>query len=108
MCARNLEDSRIQPKLPTMPGFADSFWSPDYASGLGVLYGKLQQGVVENKQILTIASVRADAEDQYGLKLGEIAPSVDRMTNGFGKDDGASVRKVSGCSMYSPQSRGIC
>lgn len=82
-----------------MPGFADSFWSPDYASGLGVLYGKLQQGVVENKQILTIASVRADAEDQYGLKLGDIAPSVDRMSNGFGKDDGASVRKVSGVGM---------
>ena len=49
---------------------------------------------MENKQILTIAAVRADAEEQYGLKLGEIAPSVDRMTSGFAKDDGASVRKV--------------
>lgn len=77
-----------------MPGFADSFWTPDYASGLGVLYGKLQQGVVENRQIFTVASLRADAEEQYGLKLGDIAPSVDRMPNGFGKDDGASVRKV--------------
>lgn len=78
-----------------MPGFADSFWTPDYASGLGVLYGKLQQGVVENKQILAIASMRADAEEQYGLRMGDIAPSVDRMTAvGFGKDDGASVRKV--------------
>jgi hypothetical protein len=80
-----------------MPGFADSFWTPDYATGLGVLYGKLQQGVVENRQILTIANLRADAEEQYGLKLGEIAPNVDRMTAGFAKDDGASVRKVS-CS----------
>lgn len=77
-----------------MVGFADSFWTPDYATGLGVLYGKLQQGVVENKQILTIAGMRAEAEDQYGLKLGDIAPSVDRMTTGFAKDDGASVRKV--------------
>lgn len=78
-----------------MPGFADSFWTPDYATGLGVLYGKLQQGVTENRQILTIASLRADAEEQYGLRMGEIAPSVDRMTaTGFGKDDGASVRKV--------------
>lgn len=78
-----------------MPGFSDSFWTPDYASGLGVLYGKLQQGVVENRQILTIASMRADAEEQYGLRMGEIAPSVDRMSAaGFGKDDGASVRKV--------------
>ncbi|KAJ5312243.1 hypothetical protein N7508_003073 [Penicillium antarcticum] len=78
-----------------MPGFRDSFWTPDYASGLGVLYGKLQQGVVENRQILTIASMRADAEEQYGLRMGDIAPSVDRMSAaGFGKDDGASVRKA--------------
>ncbi|CAI7593660.1 unnamed protein product [Penicillium glandicola] len=78
-----------------MPGFSDSFWTPDYASGLGVLYGKLQQGIVENKQILVIASMRADAEEQYGLRMGDIAPSVDRMTAvGFGKDDGASVRKA--------------
>lgn len=82
-----------------MPGFADSFWTPDYATGLGVLYGKLQQGVIENKQILTIASVRADAEEQYGSKLGDIAPAVDRMTTGFAKDDGASVRKVGGFPM---------
>ncbi|KAI9042269.1 GTPase-activating protein RGD2 [Aspergillus affinis] len=77
-----------------MPGFSDSFWTPDYATGLGVLYGKLQQGVVENKQVYTIASMRADAEELYGTKLGDIAPSVDRMTTGFGKDDGASVRKA--------------
>ncbi|KAJ5331140.1 hypothetical protein N7476_000923 [Penicillium atrosanguineum] len=78
-----------------MPGFSDSFWTPDYATGLGVLYGKLQQGVVENKQILTIASMRADAEEQYGLRMGDIAPSVDRLTGaGFNKDDGASVRKA--------------
>lgn len=77
-----------------MPGFADSFWTPDYATGLGVLYGKLQQGVVENKQILTIASARADAEEQYGSRLGDIAPTVDRLTTGFGRDDGASVRKA--------------
>ncbi|KAJ5166676.1 uncharacterized protein N7482_005457 [Penicillium canariense] len=78
-----------------MPGFSDSFWTPDYATGLGVLYGKLQQGVVENRQILTIASMRADAEEQYGFRMGDIAPSVDRMSAaGFGKDDGASVRKA--------------
>ncbi|KAL2828771.1 hypothetical protein BDW59DRAFT_43912 [Aspergillus cavernicola] len=77
-----------------MPGFADSFWTPDYATGLGVLYGKLQQGAVENKQILTVASMRADAEESYSQKLGDIAPSVDRMIAGFAKDDGASVRKA--------------
>ncbi|KAJ9388756.1 hypothetical protein DTO063F5_2404 [Paecilomyces variotii] len=77
-----------------MPGFADSFWTPDYASGLGVVYGKLQQGIAENKQILTIATMRADAEELYSNKIGDIAPAADRISNGFGKDDGASVRKA--------------
>ncbi|KAK0720422.1 hypothetical protein B0H67DRAFT_485430 [Lasiosphaeris hirsuta] len=77
-----------------MPGFADSFWSNDYAAGLGVLFGKLQQGVVENRQVLTIARMRAEAEEVYGQRLSEIAPSVDKIQGGFGRDDGASVRKA--------------
>jgi hypothetical protein len=81
-------------KRPRIAGFTDSFWSPDYAGGLGVLFQKLQQGVVENQQILTIASMRADAEEMYSDKLAEIAPTIDRMTNGFMRDDGASTRKV--------------
>ena len=77
-----------------MPGFAESFWSGDYAGGLGVLFGKLQQGVIENQQVLTIAKMRADAEEIYGKKLGEIAPTTDKMTGGFARDDGASLRKA--------------
>jgi hypothetical protein len=77
-----------------MPGFAESFWTPDYISGLEVLYGKLQQGVSENQQIITIATMRATAEELYGSKLEEVAPAVDRVTSGFTKDEGASVRKV--------------
>lgn len=63
-------------------------------AGLGVLFGKLQQGVVENQQILTIARMRADAEESYGFRLTDITPAVDRMAGGFSRDDGASVRKV--------------
>ncbi|KAH0559537.1 hypothetical protein GP486_003949 [Trichoglossum hirsutum] len=77
-----------------MPGFADSFWSADYASGLGVLFGKLQQGVVENQQVLAIARMRAEAEDVYGQRLAEIVPAAERTTGGFSRDDGASVRKA--------------
>lgn len=80
---------------PKMPGFIDSFWSADYAGGLGVLFQKLQQGVIENQQILTIASMRADAEEMYSDRLGDIAPTIDRMNGGFMRDDGASTRKVS-------------
>lgn len=77
-----------------MPGFADSFWSQDYAAGLGVLFGKLQQGVIENQQVLTIAKMRADAEELYGRKLGDIAPTTDKLAGGFARDDGASLRKA--------------
>lgn len=77
-----------------MPGFADSFWSADYVGGLGVLFGKLQQGITENQQILTIAKMRADAEELYGKKLEDIAPTTDKSTGGFARDDGASLRKV--------------
>ncbi|OCK83936.1 hypothetical protein K432DRAFT_289987 [Lepidopterella palustris CBS 459.81] len=77
-----------------MAGFATSFWSSDYAGGLGVLFGKLQQGVQENQQILTIARMRADAEELYGGSLGSIGPAADRITGGFTRDEGASVRKA--------------
>jgi len=62
--------------------------------GLGVLFGKLQQGVRENEQLLTIARMRADAEDLYGQHMGDIIPATDRLQDGFQKDDGASVKKV--------------
>lgn len=62
--------------------------------GLGVLYDKLRQGIVENRQVLTIVRMRAEAEELYGSRLGDIGPATDKITGGFSKDDGASVRKV--------------
>lgn len=66
----------------------------DTLQGLGVLFSKLQQGVVEDRQVLTVARMRAEAEEVYGQRLAEIAPAVDKVQGGFNKDDGASVRKV--------------
>lgn len=62
--------------------------------GLGVLFGKLQQGVMENRQILLIARLRAEAEEAYSGRLVEIAPAADKLAGGFSRDDGATVRKV--------------
>lgn len=59
-----------------------------------MLFGKLQQGVQENQQLLNIARMRADAEEIYGQQLGEIHPATDRIPGGFQKDEGASVKKV--------------
>jgi hypothetical protein len=58
------------------------------------LFKKLQQGVVENRQVLTIARMRAEAEEAYGLRLADITPAADKVTGGFSNDDGATVRKV--------------
>ena len=60
-----------------------------------MLFGKLQQGVQENEQILAVARMRADAEDVYGQKLSEIEPATSRIEGGFQRDDGASTKKVS-------------
>lgn len=89
-------------KKARAPSFVDSFWSSDYAGGLGVLFSKLQQGVIENQQILTIASMRAEAEELYSERLGDIAPTIDRMNGGFSRDDGASTRKVRRCATDMP------
>lgn len=59
-----------------------------------MLFAKLQQGVQENEQILTIARMRAEAEDTYGQKLGDIEAATGRIDGGFQKDDGASLKKV--------------
>lgn len=67
----------------------------NHSLGLGVLFGKLQQGVRENEQFLTIARLRADAEDLYGQHIGDIIPETDKVQNGFQRDEGASVKKVS-------------
>ncbi|ODQ63483.1 hypothetical protein NADFUDRAFT_80294 [Nadsonia fulvescens var. elongata DSM 6958] len=77
-----------------MPSFIDSFWSPDYAGGLGVLFEKLHQGCVENEEILALAAARIEAEEFYGNKLKEIPDSLKPRKTGFGKDDGASLRKA--------------
>jgi hypothetical protein len=38
--------------------------------------------------------MRADAEDAYGQKLGDIETATNRIDGGFQRDDGASVKKV--------------
>ena len=87
-------------------GFSESFFSPDYSSGLNVLFGKLSQvtpqryqtiadsqGCVENEELLSLAQARADAEESYGIRLQELSRNATRK-GGFTKDDGASARKA--------------
>lgn len=78
-----------------MSTFAASFWSADYAGGLGVAYAKLAQGVQENRQILEVVKLRAEADEIYAQRLGDIESATNRIDGGFQRDDGASVKKVS-------------
>ena len=59
-----------------------------------MVFGKLQQGVQENEQILTLARMRAESEEVYGQRLGDIETATARIDGGFQRDDGASVKKV--------------
>lgn len=59
------------------------------------MFSKLQQGVKENEQLLTITRIRAEAEDAYAAKLFQIRPESNRIEGGFQKDDGASAKNVS-------------
>lgn len=63
--------------------------------GLNVLFDKLQQGCVENQQVVQVAKLRVEAEDAYGQRLLAIPPAAEK-PGGFARDDGASVRKVGG------------
>ncbi|VVT48680.1 uncharacterized protein SAPINGB_P001898 [Magnusiomyces paraingens] len=78
-------------------GFEDCFWSSDYATGLNVLFDKLDQGVVENSQILDFISRRISLESAYAANLKSASENV--MTSrqasaGFDRDEGASAKQA--------------
>ncbi|KAK9478251.1 hypothetical protein V1514DRAFT_352456 [Lipomyces japonicus] len=73
--------------------FAGSFWTKDYSTGLNVLYGKLYQGCVENAEFVHLFKSRSDAEETYGIKLVETARHSSPKPTGFGRDEGASLKK---------------
>ncbi|KAL4063091.1 hypothetical protein J3A83DRAFT_4297301 [Scleroderma citrinum] len=67
--------------------FTNSFWSQDYRKGLETLYGKLEQGVAENGEIVAFITARVNAENQFAsVLLTPPAPGT-----GFSRDDGASL-----------------
>jgi hypothetical protein len=40
------------------PSFYNSFWSPDYRTGLEVLFKQLHQGVLEDEDVAEFIEVR--------------------------------------------------
>ncbi|BFZ55672.1 Rho-GTPase-activating protein 8 [Savitreella phatthalungensis] len=74
--------------------FSDSFWSEDYSTGINALFKKLNQGLVENEEVLGFARRRAELEDAHGQRLFTQAHDSYRKNNGFLADDGATTRKA--------------
>ncbi|KAG0709279.1 hypothetical protein DFH29DRAFT_820737 [Suillus ampliporus] len=70
--------------------FTNSFWTQDYRKGLEVLYNKLEQGLVENHEIVAFIRARAAAEAQIATAL-QYPSNIGSHGAGFNKDDGASL-----------------
>ncbi|KAF9205405.1 hypothetical protein BGZ49_004086 [Haplosporangium sp. Z 27] len=76
--------------------FSESFWSNsrgDYVTGINVLHGKIDQGAVEDQEIMTYIKERIDVEQRYGNALIEMGNRRLKL-DGFLRDDGASLRKT--------------
>ncbi|KIK60405.1 hypothetical protein GYMLUDRAFT_73852 [Collybiopsis luxurians FD-317 M1] len=70
--------------------FNNSFWTQDYRKGVEVLFQKLEQGTIENEQIIAFIRARADAETQLAESLNKTA-LIGTTDSGFAADDGASL-----------------
>lgn len=60
---------------------------------MNALFEKLNQGCNENDEILALANARAEAEYAYGSRLKDIPITLAPRKDGFGKDDGSTLKK---------------
>ncbi|CAG8464360.1 17262_t:CDS:10 [Cetraspora pellucida] len=73
--------------------FENSFWTAgNYHKGINILYDKLDQGSVENEEIIEFLKERIAVEELYGKKLCDLS-QINSRPNGFLRDDGASLRR---------------
>ncbi|CAG8721826.1 3615_t:CDS:10 [Cetraspora pellucida] len=74
--------------------FDNSFWSPNgYGVGIKILYDKLEQGRVENEEIVDFLRERIRIEELYGKQLFDLS-KMESYEDGFLRDDGASLRRA--------------
>lgn len=73
--------------------FSTSFWSPDYKTGVGVIFDKLRQGINENTEVLNMVSDRIQIENSYAANLQTFPVSHSPTPGGFNRDEGASLRQ---------------
>ncbi|KAK9465208.1 hypothetical protein V1512DRAFT_254756 [Lipomyces arxii] len=74
--------------------FSGSFWTPDYKTGLDVLYNKLFQEFEENREIINLMTQLAHAEKAYSVSLQNSEGSLQPSAKGFKHDRGATLRQA--------------
>lgn len=60
-----------------MPSFAESFWSPDFLTGIDKLFEKLNQGCDQNDLFIQLFASRMQYEVEFGRNLCDIKKAVE-------------------------------
>ncbi|QRV88863.1 Rho-GTPase-activating protein [Ceratobasidium sp. AG-Ba] len=87
------EEPKRPPNVSLPLTFQNSFWTSDYRTGLNVLFSKLEQGIVENAEIVSFIRARVAAERTIASSLINPPPTGARGT-GFDADDGAALLRA--------------
>ncbi|CAN6674839.1 hypothetical protein TRVA0_068S00144 [Trichomonascus vanleenenianus] len=87
--------------------FSSCFWSPDYLSGVGVIFDKLQQGCAENVETLSMVSDRIVLETSFATGLQAFPQKHAPSLAGFDRDEGATLRQAYVSYMEEIKSQGL-
>lgn len=78
----------------TRAGLASLFWTPDYQTGMSVIFDKLSQGCSENAEVLHAVEERIRLENQYATGLQAFPGKLGPTSSGFDRDEGATLRQA--------------
>ncbi|CAE6519375.1 unnamed protein product [Rhizoctonia solani] len=87
------DEPKVAPSVSLPLTFQNSFWTPDYRTGLNVLFDKLEQGIAENAEVVTFVRSRVAAERNLAASLIN-PPLTGTRGTGFDADDGAALLRA--------------
>ncbi|CAE6481960.1 unnamed protein product [Rhizoctonia solani] len=87
------DEPKMAPNVSLPLTFQNSFWTPDYRTGLNVLFDKLEQGIAEDAEIVTFIRSRVSAERNLAASLIN-PPLTGTRGTGFDADDGAALLRA--------------
>ncbi|CCO28439.1 Rho-GTPase-activating protein 8 [Rhizoctonia solani AG-1 IB] len=87
------DEPKVAPNVSLPLSFQNSFWTPDYRTGLTVLFDKLEQGIAENAEVVAFIRARVAAERNIAASLIN-PPLTGSRGTGFDADDGAALLRA--------------